>query len=78
MQTFVNIYEISMNNDNVRLLLPTINDIKYLIKEQEDLLDMILLGKATIRPVIVSKNSKMYSTAENNKLLESLIVSVKS
>ena len=49
MDTFVNIYEISLNNDNIRLLLPTINDIKYLIKEQEDLLDMILLGKATIR-----------------------------
>ena len=66
----VQIFEITYDNGNMRLLFPTILDIKCLLKENEDLFDMLLLNKLKIAPLDVIKNSKMHKVALQNRLIE--------
>ena len=66
----VQIFEITYDNGKIRLLFPTILDIKCLLKENEDLFDMLLLGQLHIMPIHVVKNSKLYNVALQNRLVE--------
>ena len=64
------IYTIYFPFSKSKLVLPTMNDIKLLIKENEDLFDLLLLNKLTIKPQIVTKNSKLYHTAIKNAMIQ--------
>ena len=66
----VKVYQIEFVDKPVRIVFPTINDVKLLIKEQEEMLDMLLLNKLKIRTEYVCKGSKIYRTALKNRIIE--------
>ena len=66
----VQIYQILCDNGSVRLLFPSINDAKCLIKENEALFDMLLLKKLNITPLYVIRHSKMHKVALQNKCVD--------
>ena len=72
MNTTIEIYQITYQNNtgHVRLLFPTINDIKCLLKENEDLFDMLLLKQLDITPLHVMKDSKYHKIALANSLVK--------
>ena len=70
MSKIVEIFEITYDNMNIRLLFPTILDIKCLLKDNEDLFDMLLLNQLHITRLQVVKNSKMHKVALQNRLVE--------
>ena len=53
-------------NDNMGLVLANKSDVKSLIKEDEELFDMLINNELKIIPTKVMKNSKMYKTAVFN------------
>ena len=73
MDKTVQIFEITYydtkNNCDIRLVMPSILDVKYLIHNQEDLLDMLLLKQLKVTPVHVMKGSQMYRVALQNRLV---------
>ena len=52
------------------LVLPTLNDIKAVIMDNEELLDMLLLKQLDIQTEQVDKHSKKYQTAVTNALVQ--------
>ena len=68
MYNTVEIFQITY--DNVKLLIPNLNDIKCLLKENENLLDMLLLNQLHIRSLLVIENCKMHKIALRNRLVE--------
>ena len=67
MNNLVKIY--SMNFKNVKLILPTINDVKAIVMENEELFDLLLLNKLKIETNMVAKESKQYKVALKNAIL---------
>lgn len=67
MNNLVKIY--SMNFKNVKLILPTINDVKAIVMENEELFDLLLLNKLKIEINMVAKESKQYKVALKNAIL---------
>ena len=56
---------------DIKLVLPTLSDIKYLLLQNPDtLLDLFLLKELTITPIQVIKDSKLHKTALQNRLLD--------
>ena len=70
MSKTIQIYQITYDNGTVRLLFPTLSDIKCLLKENEELFDMLLLNQLQITPLHVMKHSKLYKVAMQNRLVE--------
>ena len=64
------IYKLSFLNQSCELLLPSINDIKVLVMENEEILDMILQKKVSIEEEMVLIDSNKYRTALKNRLVE--------
>ena len=52
------------------LVLPTLNDIKAVIMDNEELLDMLILKKLDIVTEVVNKSSRRYTTALSNALVQ--------
>ena len=67
MNNLVKIY--SMNFKNMKLILPTINDVKAIVMENEELFDLLLLNKLKIETNMVAKESKQYKVALKNAIL---------
>ena len=67
MNNLVKIY--SMNFKNVKLILPTINDVKAIVMANEELFDLLLLNKLKIETNMVAKESKQYKVALKNAIL---------
>ena len=62
----------SVNNLNlsIELVLPTLNDIKVLVLENEKILDLLLQNRLKVEKEVVSTRSKKYHTAlKNSKIL---------
>ena len=68
MYNTVEIFQITY--DNVKLLIPSLNDIKCLLKENKNLLDMLLLNQLDVRSILVLENCKMHKIALQNRLVE--------
>ena len=64
------IYKLSFLNQNCELILPSINDIKVLVMENEEILDMLLQKKVSIEEEMVLIDSTKYKTAIKNRLVE--------
>ena len=67
MNNLVKIY--SINFKNMKLILPTINDVKAIVMENEELFDLLLLNKLRIETNMVAKESKRYKVALKNAIL---------
>ena len=63
-------YYDNKNNCDTCLILPSLNDIKYLIHEQEELFDMLLLNKLKITALHVMKDSKFHKVALQNRVID--------
>ena len=70
MGEFVKIYKIQFIDKPMQLVMPSMTDIKILISENEDILDMLLMNKIHITCDNVSIHSKVYETALKNRLVE--------
>ena len=64
------IYKLSFLNQSCELILPSINDIKVLVMENEEILDMLLQKKVSIEEEMVLVDSTKYKTALKNRLVE--------
>ena len=64
------VYKLCFLNRSCELVLPTINDIKVLILDNEEILDMILQNKVSIEEEMVSVDSNKYKTALKNRVVE--------
>ena len=64
------IYSLLFKNNNVQLVLPSIDDIKCMIMENEELLNLLLLNQLIIVPKTVNTDSKIYKTALHNRILD--------
>ena len=64
------IYKLSFLNQSCELILPSINDIKVLVMENEEILDMILQKKVSIEEEMVLLDSTKYKTAIKNRVVE--------
>ena len=64
------VYKVCFLNQSFELLLPSINDIKVLVMENEEILDMLLQKKVSIEEEIVVVDSPKYRTAIKNRLIE--------
>ena len=53
--------------DNIAVVLPSLNDIKLFLIQNEDIFDLLLKQNATVTSILVVKVSKMYDTAVNNR-----------
>ena len=76
MPELIQIYKLSY--DNIKLVLPTINDVKVLIKENEWLFAKLLLNELKITPLQVLQYSKMHETAIDNTLIDFSNVPIKT
>ena len=64
------IYKLSFLNQSCELILPSINYIKVLILDNEEILDMLLQKKVSIEEEMVLVDSTKYKTALKNRLVE--------
>ena len=64
------VYKLCFCNQECELILPSINDIKVLILDNEEILDMLLQNKVKIEEEIVVVDSPKYKTALKNRLVE--------
>ena len=62
MATLTTVYNI-LFNDHFKLVLADIEDVKNLVKEDEDILHKLLLNEVKVIPTNVTTDSKMYQTA---------------
>ena len=67
MATTKTIYKIVFNN--AELVLMSLSDVKLLLKDEEHLLDMLLLKQINIETETVDISSKKYRTAVANRLV---------
>ena len=68
MATTKTIYKLVFSN--TELVLPTLNDIKTVILDNEELFDLLLLKKLEIVSETVDIHSKKYQTACKNSLVQ--------
>ena len=65
------IYKVYFPASRSELVLPSLNDIKLiLLDNDEQLLDMLLQSRIKIMSETVQTNSKKYQTALTNKLVQ--------
>ena len=70
MATCETVYNVHFN-DNMGLVLANKSDVKSLIKEDEELFDMLIDNEVKIIPIKVMKNSKLHKTAIFNSKVSS-------
>ena len=63
------IYKLCSINLGIELVLPSLNDIKLVVLDNEQLLDMLLQNKLRVEEERVSKNSRKYETAMKNSMI---------
>ena len=63
------IYKLVSVNPSIELVLPSLNDIKLLVLENEQILDLLLQNKLKVEQEVVSTNSKKYETAMKNRIV---------
>ena len=68
--TTVTIYKLHCPTLSCELVFPSINDIKLLLHNEEELFDLLLLNKLQIIQETVSINSKQYQTALHNRQVQ--------
>ena len=66
MQTTI-IYKIYCPTLSCELVFPSLNDIKLLLHNEEELFDLLLLNKIQIIPETVSVDSERYRTPMHNR-----------
>ena len=64
------IYKIIFAEKPVQIVMPTLTDIKALLNDNEQLLDLLLLNEIDIVSDNVSIHSKIYETALKNRLVD--------
>ena len=64
------IYKLVSVNPSIELVLPSLNDIKLLVLENEQMLDLLLQNKLKVEEEVVAKNSTKYETAMKNRLVQ--------
>ena len=64
------VYNVCFLNQSCELLLPSINDIKVLILDNEEIFDMLLQKKVSIEEEMVLVDSTKYKTAIKYRLVE--------
>ena len=70
MTNFITIYSLEFVDKHCNLYLPTRNDLKYLLGENEELINMLIDNKLKIKHENVVINSKKHRTALNNRLIQ--------
>ena len=63
------IYKLSSASQNVEFVFPSLNDIKLIVMDNDELLDLLLQNKLRVEEEIVSKNSRKYQTAIKNSMI---------
>ena len=64
------VYKLCFLNQSCELILPSINDIKALVMENEEILDMLLRKKVSIEEEMVLIDSNKYRTAIKNRIVD--------
>ena len=64
------VYKLCFLNQSCELFLPSINDIKVLILDNEEILDMLLQKKVSIEEEMVLIDSNKYRTAIKNRIVD--------
>ena len=63
------IYKLSSMNLGIEFVFPSLNDIKLVVLDNEELLDLLLQNKLIVEEEIVSTDSKKYKTAIKNHVV---------
>ena len=63
------IYKLTSINLGIELVLPSLNDIKLVVLDNEELLDLLLQNKLRVEEEIVLTDSKKYKTAMKNRMI---------
>ena len=63
--SLVNVYNVCFDK-HMKLVLPNLQDVKTLIKKDEELFEKLLFHEIRIIPQQVTKDSKIYKTATHN------------
>ena len=69
MQT-TTIYKIYCPTLSCELVFSSLNDIKLLLHNEDELFDLVLINKIQIIPETVTINSKQYQTAMHNRQVQ--------
>ena len=64
------IYKVSSTNLDVEFVFPSLNDIKLIVMDNEELLDLLLQNKLRVEEEVVSKDSCKYQTAMKNRMVQ--------
>ena len=64
------IYKLASINQGIELIMPSLNDIKLLVLENEQILDLLLQNKLKVEEEVVSTDSKKYQTALKNRVVQ--------
>ena len=64
------IYKLSSTNPYVEFVFPSLNCIKLVILDNDELLDLLLQNKLRIDEEVVSKDSRKYKTAIKNRMVQ--------
>ena len=72
MQT-ATIYKIYCPTLSCELVFPSLNDVKLLLHNEDELFDLLLLNKIQIIPETISINSKQYGRAMHNRQVQSQV-----
>ena len=67
--SLVEIHKIEFTDKPVRIVFPSLNDIKLVIYDNEELFDLLIQNKIKISSVKVATDSKMYKTAIKNSVV---------
>ena len=68
--TTTTIYKIYCPTLSCELVFPSLNDIKLLLHNEEELFDLLLLNKIKIVEKTVSINSRQYQAALHNRQVQ--------
>ena len=64
------IYKLSSASQNVEFVFPSLNDIKLVVLDNQELLDLLLQNKLRVEEEIVSTDSRKYKTALKNSMIQ--------
>ena len=64
------IYKLCSTTLDVELVLPSLNDIKLVVMDNDELLDLLLRNKLRVEEVRVSTDSCKYRTAIKNRMIQ--------
>ena len=64
------IYKLSSTNPDVEFVFSSLNHIKLIVMDNEELLDLLLQNKLRVEEDVVSTGSKKYKTALKNSMIQ--------